>query len=312
MRVIDGHCDALLKLFLHPEMDFCNEERLDVNLQGLKKAGAVLQLFAIYLPESIGTLHFGHVLQYIDLFQQKVLKYPEIKFVRTRDDLAETVKKRGKIGAMLSLEGADGLEGSFANLRMAFQLGVRTLGLTWNYANWAGDGVLEPRQGGLTLKGKQLVRECNELGMILDAAHLAEKGFWDLAEISTKPFFVSHANARSVCAHARNLNDGQILALVKRDGIIGLTFVPQFLHAGGTASMADLVRHIEHVASLGGVRHIAFGSDFDGTDTWPDGLEKADNYVRLAEYLLRYYTEEEVHGFLWKNWYRFFMDNLPQ
>lgn len=102
---------------------------------------------------------------------------------------------------------------------------MRFLGITWNYANWAADGVLEQRNGGFTEKGRMLIEWCNDSGMLLDVSHLSQAGFWELADLSTRPFIASHSNAAAICGHVRNLNDEQIKALIAMDGRMGLTFI---------------------------------------------------------------------------------------
>src|SRR5690606_34269437 len=127
---------------------------------------------------------------------------------------------------------------------------------------------LEPRGGGLTARGRELVAECNRLGIALDVSHLSERGFWELMERTQDAPIASHSNAKALCSHPRNLTDEQIHAIIKTGGRIGITFVPYFLRAGGGAAIDDVLRHLEHICSLGGAGHVAFGSDFDGIDQW--------------------------------------------
>ncbi|WP_438448298.1 dipeptidase [Gorillibacterium sp. sgz5001074] len=309
VKVIDAHCDLLDKMALHPEMDFRQDSvYADVSYPRLQRAGMVLQCFAVYLSDR-QRITFERLLEGFDLFHQKIAVHNNVQFVRTKQDL-ESAAAMGRLGAMLTLEGADGLEGSMVYLRTAFYLGVRMMGLTWNQSNWAADGVMEPRKGGLTVKGKQLVRECNKLGLILDVSHLGEKGFWELIELSTKPLAASHSNAQSVCSHPRNLTDDQIKALIVQGGIAGLTFVPWFVKTS-EPGVKDILTHIDHICGLGGVRHVGFGSDFDGIDYHIPGLEHPAHYERLANELHKRYTAEEAEGFLSGNWHRFFMENLP-
>ncbi len=312
MTIIDTHCDVLSKMLNDPHIDFRDEHSgLDASLPRLIRGNVAAQCFAVYLPERIATPRFEHVLQCVDLFYTKIVSHPRMMFVKTRADL-ELALQGGKIGALLTLEGAEGLEGNLANLRILFYLGARMIGLTWNHANWAADGVMEPRQGGLTAKGKALVKECNRLGMIVDVSHLAERGFWQLTEIAARPFVASHSNAQAVCPHPRNLNDEQIKAIIDMDGRIGVTFVPPFVNSRREPVVSDLLLHIEHICALGGVNHIGFGSDFDGIERWIPGLEHAGNYDHLANLLYKHYKSEQAEGFLYRNWFHFFKMNLPE
>jgi len=308
LKIVDMHCDVLYKMLLDPELDFSDQSRLDVTHERLRAGGIGLQAFAIFLPEErVPT--FAMVEEAVRYLEQKVLSRPDMIFVRTRGDL-EQAEQSGKIGALLTLEGAEGLTGSFDHLRRAYALGVRALGLTWNYANWAADGVLEERKAGLTLKGRELVRACNDLGMIIDISHLNEPGFWEVMELSEKPVIASHSNAYRLEPHPRNLTDDQIKALIRKGGRIGITFVPDFI--GGGRAIPDVLRHLEHVCALGGEYHVGFGSDFDGIDEHLDGLANPADYARLVEELHRHYTSEQAERFLGENWRRFLRENLPR
>jgi membrane dipeptidase len=310
MKVIDGHCDVLSKMYKQKHMDINSEDALDVTLSRMKKAGMLMQSFAIYLSENIKNPCFDHILENIDLFHRKILICEDVMFIRTTEDL-QYAFKFNKIGALLTLEGADALKGNFTHLRTLYYLGVRCIGITWNYANWAADGVLEPRQGGFTIKGYKLIRECNQIGMILDVSHLTEKAFWELSELSTKPFIASHSNVFEKCHHPRNLKNEQIKTVIKKGGIMGLTFVPYFINEKGTANITDLLKHIDHVCALGGKRHISFGSDFDGINQWVTGLEHTGKFFDLQNMLYKYFSIKEVEGFMWKNWFDFYNQNLP-
>jgi membrane dipeptidase len=309
VKIIDAHCDLLDKLSQQPDLEFKQDNKLsDVSFPRLHKAGVAVQCFAVFISDR-PRLTFEQLLEGFDQFHQKIATHENVHFIKTRKDLGRA-SSGGKLGAILTLEGADGLEASMLYLRTAFYLGVRLLGLTWNHANWAADGVMEPRKGGLTIKGKQLVRECAKLGMILDVSHLGEKGFWELTELSSRPFVATHSNAQSVCAHPRNLTDAQIRALILCGGIVGLTFVPWFVKAS-EPSVKDILTHIDHICSLGGSRHIGFGSDFDGISYHIPGLEHPGHYDRLANELYKHYPSGEADDFLFGNWNRFLMENLP-
>ena len=216
-----------------------------------------------------------------------------------------------RIGALLSLEGVDSLQGNLAYLRILYHLGVRIVGVTWNRANWAADGVLEPRKGGFTAAGMDLIKECNRLGMIMDVSHLSEKAFWELLESSRKPVIASHSNASAISPRLRNLSDDQIRSLIQTGGVMGITFVPPFVSDEQPVPIDRILRHIDHVCALGGRCHIGFGSDFDGIKEWIAGLEHAGRYDRLVNLLLRHYREEDARLFLHGNWFRYFMKQLP-
>lgn len=278
----------------------------------MREGGIKLQCFAIYLSEKLGQPGIGHILDQIDLFQEKVRSAGLIS-VRSSEEL-EALLQSSNLGGFLSIEGADGLEGKLSYLRCCYELGVRFLGLTWNHANWAADGVMEPRNGGFTQKGRQLVEACHSLGITLDVSHLSPAAFWELIELSAavqRPFIASHSNAYRICPHPRNLQDEQIRAIVSIDGMIGLTFVPQFVKQEGRVTAEDLFPHIEHLCLLGAENHLMFGSDFDGIDQHIEGLEHAGCYEQWAEKLLRRYPEDLVNRWLSGNALRFLRSHLP-
>lgn len=310
MAIIDAHCDVLSKLLVHPELDFARgQEGLDVTLKRMQKSGIRVQNFAVYLPER-WSAEFRYVLESIDLFHERVLSLPQMRFIRTPSDL-RLAMDGDRIGALLSLEGVDSLQGNLTYLRILYHLGVRIVGVTWNRANWAADGVLEPRKGGFTAAGMDLIKECNRLGMIMDVSHLSEKAFWELLESSRKPVIASHSNASAISPRLRNLTDAQIRSLIQAGGVMGITFVPPFVSEEQPVPIDRILRHIDHVCALGGRFHIGFGSDFDGIKEWIVGLEHAGRYDQLVNLLLRHYREEDVELFLHGNWFRYFMKQLP-
>jgi membrane dipeptidase len=311
--IFDNHCDVLCKMLVDENIDFDSPSSgLDVTYPEMKANRYVVQNFAIFLSAASGHLRVEEFLRSIDLLYRNILAKPDISLIRTKKDLELIRNTPGRMGALLSLEGADVLQGQFALLRIGFMLGIRILGLTWNHANWAADGVMEKRAGGLTNLGRQLVRECNQMGIIIDVSHLSEAGFWELNDVSTRSFIATHSNAHAVCPHPRNLKDDQLHAIVQRDGFVGLTFVPYFVASSEQVTIQQLLFHIDHICSLGGEQHIGFGSDFDGIDRWMVDLERSGAYARLAEELHKYYSSEQAEGFLYKNAMRYYLRELPE
>lgn len=309
MRIIDSHCDLLSKMLLDPSIDFkCIQPEVAVNLPRLQQVNMALQFFAIYIPEKVDGMRFEPILECIDLFYQKIAAHPKIAFIQDRDDLEQAIQAK-KLGALLTLEGVDGLMGSMRNLRIAYYLGVRCMGITWNYANWAADGVLEARNGGFSSKGKKFVKECNHLGILLDVSHLAEAGFWQLMELSQAPVLASHSNTFELCPHPRNLSNEQIQAIITKKGMMGLTFVPWFVKSVNP-QISDLLLHIDHVCALGGENQLGFGSDFDGIEIFMPNLEHVGQYDNLANELLKKYPAILVEKLLFGNWMSFLQRSL--
>lgn len=315
MKIIDTHCDALLKLQLAKRGEFYDLEalsykdstQLDTNLGYLQKGEAMAQFFAVFIhPDVPSDQKWQHALEQIDLFYTEILeKNPEMKHVKTWKDL--DLLQDGEIGAVLTLEGAGPFGNDLGKLRHLYRLGVLSVGLTWNTANLCADGANEPRGGGLTVLGKEVVKLNNENHIYTDVSHLPVKGFWDVMELAKYPI-ASHSNARAICDHVRNLDDEQVKAMFANNGNIHVVFNPPFInHKSKTAGISDLLKHIDHLCALGGVNHVGFGSDFDGISSFITDLENASQYQTLINELLKHYSEDEVKGFAYRN----FMNNRP-
>ncbi|GAE43751.1 microsomal dipeptidase [Mesobacillus boroniphilus JCM 21738] len=208
MKIYDAHCDVLYKLFMDPMLDFANSPELQVNLERLTASSTKVQFFAIYVPESVHPdLKFEAALRMADLFYEKILKpYPQIKLIKDKVDI--DLLGDDEIGAVLALEGCDAIGQDLLKLRTLLRLGVRSVGLTWNYGNYVADGVMEERGAGLSRFGRQVVQLLNETRTICDVSHLSEQGFWDVIEQADR-VFASHSNCYSLCHHPRNLKDNQ-------------------------------------------------------------------------------------------------------
>ncbi|WP_188454223.1 dipeptidase [Virgibacillus oceani] len=316
MKIIDTHCDVLLKLqtakrgimYDREPLSFKSSKQLNSNLYRLKKGGVVAQFFAIFIhPDVPSDEKWQHALEQIDLFYSEILgKNPEMKHIKQWEDfdcLAD-----GEIGAVLTLEGADAFGNDLVKLRHLYRLGVLSIGLTWNNANLCADGAEEPRGGGLTLLGKEVVKLNNENRVFTDVSHSTVKGFWDIIELADYPI-ASHSNTRAICDHPRNLYDDQIKSMFQNNGLVHIVFWPPFIKGDlEKTTIADLIKHIDHLCSLGGVSRIGFGSDFDGITSFTEGLENASHYQNLIDELLNYYSENEVKGFAYQN----FLDHRPQ
>lgn len=299
MKIFDAHCDVLMKLFNNPNENFLTSPALQVTKHGMERAGVKIQLFAIYVPEAVyHSLQFEAALAMVQLFYEKIIHEAGLKLILDKEDL----RKLGKddIGAILTLEGCDSIGGDVLKLKTLLRLGVTSVGLTWNWANLVADGALETRGAGLTKFGKEVINILESQKVWLDVSHLSERAFWEVIDLHSNPI-ASHSNSRKMMNHPRNLTDDQLKALFLKKSIIGITFVPEFLTEKSEASIKDIMKHIEHICTLGGSRHIGFGSDFDGTDKIVKGLENVSQYDNLVNQLLIYYPESVVRGFLYEN-----------
>lgn len=314
-RIIDGHCDTV-RLFELNGNDYNFKKRNKtghLDLPRLRAGGVKLQVFALYIEEEwkpVGSLKRS--LQLLDLLYKNLEHCSkDIAFIHNRSDLDE-IENSNKVGALISIEGGEALEGETAVLRMLFRLGVRGLGLTWNQENQLATGVGNGVGGkGLTALGRKVIREMNRLGMLVDLAHINEKGFHDALETSSKPVIVSHANARKLCNHQRNLSDEQLKSLATTGGVIGLSFCPDFVDEK-RATVERLLDHFVHVAAVAGVDHLGFGSDFDGIEGFIPGLEDASALPGLVEGLSRRgFDRQEIEKITAKNFLRVLAENLP-
>src|SRR5690625_1600636 len=309
MEIIDTHCDALLKLQLAKRdfddpgktLTFKNDNTLDTNYDRLRAGNVKVQFFAIFIEPDVPTNEkWQHALEQVDLFYTEILgKQPKMKHIRAWQELDQL--QSDEIGAVLTLEGAEAFGNDLVKLRHLYRLGVLSVGLMWNEANLCGDGVGEPRGGGLTALGKEVIRLNNLHHVLTDVSHASVKSFWDMLELGNY-VFASHSNARAICDHPRNLYDDQIKALFSKGGFIHVVFYPTFIRQGDQpATIADVMKHIDHLCGLGGVTQIGFGSDFDGIDQHVRQLEHAGQYDHLINELLKHYSESEVRGFASEN-----------
>ncbi len=317
--VIDGHCDTLIPVRdgMKDLMKGFDTERLEkasrnytdhIDIPRMLKGGLTTQLFACFirypfLPSNASV----ETLRMIDSFYQAVDQYGDQFAMVTTAAEIEQVKKDGKTSGMITIEGAEALEGNLAVVRMFYKLGVRQIGLTWNWRNQAADGLGEKRTGGgLTEFGVSLVKEMNRLGMIVDVAHLAPAGIRDVYEICDGPFVDSHCGAFGLVPHERNLSDEQLEMVAKKDGLVCVTYVPEFIQNEPLkASLADVVDHIDYIVKQIGIDCVGLGSDFDGYTKHVEHLDDVGSLPNItAELVKRGYQEADVKKILGGNYLR--------
>ncbi|MDX8047009.1 membrane dipeptidase [Gracilibacillus sp. S3-1-1] len=273
--IIDCHCDALYKMWTD-KIDF-DDESLDVNYQKWMKSPVKIQCFAIFVPEYLPTeAKFAVAIHMIDLFYEKVVKpYSNVRFIQRKEDI-DAIKPHEK-GAMLTLEGLDAANNDMYKVRTLLKLGVRMIGMSWNEANLAVDGLKEPRGSGLTAFGREVIKLANEENVWIDLAHISPKGFDEAVDLA-EHVIVSHANSQSICPHIRNVTDEQVKKVVEKDGVIGVNFVREFVTEEPIAMIRDVMLHIHYFLSLGAEEHLVFGSDFDGATQFVEELSSVHDY----------------------------------
>ena len=320
---IDGHCDTLLGIqrgyldFIHgfkqPEDPKYTGLVSHIDLPRMLAGGATTQVFACFVEkEYLPADATNQALRLIDYLYQQAELSSDFVFVKSAAEI-RAVKKAGKTSGFLSIEGAEALEGETSTLRMLYKLGLRQVGLTWNWRNQAADGLGEKRTGGgLTEFGVELVKEANRLGVILDVAHLAPAGIRDIFEFSEQPIVDSHCGAMSLTNHERNLSDEQLDALAKNGGVACVTFVPPFINDTikdfddrNNASIDDVIKHVAYIAKRIGVEHVGIGSDFDGYGGYLNGLHDISDIPNLTAGLLEQgFKADEVAKIMGGNYLR--------
>src|SRR5262245_42051247 len=214
-----------------------------------------------YLPSTpLSTAFLQRFMRALDHTHAEVEESTHFILARTADDIRRA-KREGKIALVIYLEGGAPLEQEISYLRNFYRLGLRCLGLTHDVRNELGDGVRERSAGGLTHFGAKVVEECNRLGIVVDVSHLSDRGTQDVLAISAQPIIASHSNARSLCSHPRNLTDELIRAIAKGGGVIGFHALDTFISSKPNPTLDALLRHIAHIAEIGGPDCIGIGPD---------------------------------------------------
>lgn len=291
MRFFDGHCDTVLRCYLKGE--HLADSTGHWNLDKISSFTEAAQFFACFgEPEDMPGRALWNVFQEeVDLLRREIAQNRDRIVLCTTAGEMETAWKNGEVAAFLSVEGAELLDCSIDKLRIAHQMGVRAVNITWNHSNvLSGSNVEEPNRG-LSRQGQEFVREMNRLGVLIDVSHLSDSGFWDVVEITNAPIIASHSNSRFCHFHTRNLTDEQFTAIMKNRGVAGLNFCDKFLAERPT--LDDAVAHIEHFLSLGGEENVAIGGDWDGCDLCP-GVEQITDLGLLCERLLRRNYKESL------------------
>src|SRR4051794_1444363 len=217
----------------------------------LRAGGVDLQVLAVYADD------LREALLMIDALHEELARPGELALCLDGRDV-EVASERLRV--VLALEGAAPLGPDLGVLRVLHRLGLRMLSLTWNHRNAFADGCLEERPRGLSALGREAVAEAEALGIVVDVAHLAEPGFWDVAAMTRRGLLASHTGCRAVYDHPRNLSDAQLAAVGRSGGIVGIALHPLLL--GGEPSIERAVAHVLHAVEVAGARHVALGADF--------------------------------------------------
>lgn len=335
--VFDGHNDALLRLYNQHEGDpvagfLAGTGAGHIDLPKARAGNLAGGLFAVFCP-SPGKTDFrglgtgGEVkmppplpmeearasaIRMISLlFQLERVSNGQVAVCRSAGEIRAAMA-HGALAAVLHIEGVECIDPNLDFLEVLYAAGLRSLGPVWSRHNIFAHGVPfrfpgSPDTGpGLTEAGKRLVQACNRLGVLIDLSHINERGFWDVAELSTAPLVATHSNAHALCPTPRNLTDAQLRAIRDTEGMVGLNFAAGFLRPDGRmepdTGIELMVRHLDHLIEVAGETHVGLGSDFDGA-TIPTAIGSAARLPVLFEALARHgydrpLLERLAHG----NW----------
>ncbi|MHC1759209.1 MAG: dipeptidase [Negativicutes bacterium] len=313
MKLVDFHCDTILRLIENGEDTGLWENKLSVDIQKLRKGDVAAQFFALYVDMAKTQTPLETCLTMLDRFYLELEKNRDhIRLATCYKEFLDNETAR-KISAFLTIEEGATLQGKLSNLRNFYRLGVRLITLSWNYPNEIGfpNAKEECRERGLTEFGQEVVCEMNRLGMLIDVSHLSDGGFYDVARLSKQPFVASHSNARAITGHARNLTDDMIRVLAEKGGVTGINFAKQFLGEDPELSrIADMVRHIKYIRDIGGIEVPAVGTDFDGIKPRQE-IANSGEMGKLADSLVADgFTETEIEKIFHQNALRIIRDVL--
>jgi len=307
--------------------DLRRPTRGDTDLARLKAGGVGAQFWSVYVPGNLDGGRFARAqLEQIDVARRVIARYPDrLAPALTAADV-EQVRKRGRIASLLGLEGGHVIENSLGALRTYYDLGARYMTLTHNVTHdWADSCNDVRRHGGLTAFGREVVREMNRLGMLVDLAHVSPDVMAHALDVSEAPVIFSHSSCRALTDVPRNVPDVILARLRRNGGVIMITFVGPFVsraaaeayatakaalrptlegiadpakrrraeraylrkHPLPKATIAEVADHVEHARRVAGVDHVGIGGDYDGNDEWPVGMEDVSTYPLLFAELVR-------------------------
>ena len=344
LPIFDGHNDSLQSIYLPKNGKvrsfFDRSDKGHTDLPRMREGGYAGGFFAIFVPSNTSNkgfpgadpksgkaaydlplppaVDFAHAQRITirgmaGLFRLEAQSKGQIKVVRNAGELVESFRRKA-IAVVLHFEGAEAIDPALDSLEVFYQAGLRSLGIAWSRPNVFAHGVPfrfphSPDTGpGLSAAGRELVTACNRLGIMIDLAHINEKGFWDAAQITDAPLAVTHAGAHALCPVTRNLTDTQLDAIGESQGVVGINFHVGFLRRDGLLEpdtpLKAIVSHINYIAQRIGIEHVALGSDFDGA-IMPQELGDVAGMPKLIRILREQgFDNDALHKIAHENWQR--------
>ncbi|MFV0445441.1 MAG: dipeptidase [Planctomycetaceae bacterium] len=347
--VVDGHNDLPWEIRKQAAGQF---ERMDISqrqpslqtdIPRLRQGGVGVQFWSVWVPVDTANTKaaLSTTLEQIDLVHRMLAKYPEtFELARTADDI-ERIHRDGKIASLIGVEGGHSIEGSLTVLRQLHELGAAYMTLSHSESlDWCDSGTDEPRCGGLSPFGEEVVHEMNRLGMLVDISHVSADAMRAVLKTTQAPVIFSHSSARAVADHPRNVPDDVLKLTAENGGVVMVNFFSSFIvpssaalsvermilkrqlrkqglesdavdaklrgwdagHRPERGTIHTLVDHIEHIIQVAGIDHVGLGSDYDGISMLPEQLDDVSTYPLITQALLdRGYGEEDIRKFLGGN-----------
>jgi membrane dipeptidase len=347
--LVDGHNDYPWMVRVRARGDLAaldirqSQPSLHTDIPRLRAGHVGAQFWSVYVPSSLsGQAAVTATLEQVDVVHRMAARYPETFEVALGSRDVDRIFSEGRIASLIGIEGGHSIDSSLGALRMFHRLGARYMTLTHSdNVPWADSATDEPKHGGLTPFGEEVVREMNWLGMLVDLSHVSDDTMRDALRVSDAPVIFSHSSARALCDVPRNVPDEVLRLMPSNGGVVMITFVPGFIspevaayrerlgeerkrlekqHAGDSArvtsamerwrqanpepasTLAQVADHMDHVRRVAGIDHVGIGSDFDGITSTPVGLEDVSTFPALTEELIRRgYSDEDIKKVLGLN-----------
>lgn len=275
----------------------------------LKDGGVNLQFFSVWVSPTQYSNYFQQAQVMLNIFNSELNDNQNSIAQAFNWQQADSIIQQNKIAAVIGVEGGHHIENSLDNLVSLYNFGMRYMTITWNNStDWA-VSAQDSRSAtvGLSDFGRQVIRIMDSLGIIIDVSHTGIKTIQDILQETQNPIVATHSGVRALRNHYRNLYDWQIQDIANSGGVIGVVFYPYFLNGTSSATIQDVIAHIDYIKNLVGIDYVAIGSDFDGIEVVPSGLEDTSKFPNLTEALFDHgYTKEEIEKILYKNFKRVF------
>ncbi len=311
MFVLDSHCDTPSQIYRY-NLDLSKDnENTHVDFPKLRRGGVDGAFFALYIPAEMDAdpdKAFDYAKKLLSGVQDAVRLNPDKASFAVSEAQALGNKEEGKFSIFIGLENGSPTGDSLERLEWFHNAGVRYVTLCHTGNNLICDScaTTEKRWGGLSPFGREVVAEMNRLGILVDVSHVSDDTFYDVLKYSSKPVVATHSCCRALADHPRNMTDDMIKALAAHGGVIQINFYPVFLDSENeTVPYRRIADHIDHVVELVGIDHVGLGSDFDGIEVTPEGMEDISKFSLIFDELRRRgYSEADLAKIASENFFR--------